>query len=434
MDKFVIRGGKPLVGQIEVGGSKNCALPVLFATLLAPKVHNISGVPRLNDMESTLKMLVHLGASVEQKHARSFGADWRIDTTKLSGIEAPYDLVRKMRASVLCFGPLLARTGHARVSLPGGCAIGARPIDLHLMALEKMGAEITQTAGYVEAHLKEGLSQLKGAHVLFPIVSVGATENAVMAATLATGETILENAAQEPEITHLCEALISMGAKISGHGTSKIVVQGQKQLGAMNFRIPPDRIEAATYLIGAQLTGGDISLVGAHESEMTAIVQALRESGATILTEKTKDGALSLRCQASEEIKAVDIKTAPYPAFPTDAQAQWMALMTQASGDSVITETIFENRFMHVPELQRMGANLVTAGSTVKIKGLGRRSLTGAPVMATDLRASASLVLAGLAARNETNVKRIYHLDRGYESMEIKLRSLGAAVEREADT
>ncbi len=427
MDKLVIQGGKKLKGKIEVGGSKNCALPVLFATLLAPGRHVVGRVPRLQDMESTLKMLVHLGCSVDQKHARSFGSDWIVDASQLNGQEAPYDLVRKMRASILVLGPLLARTGRARVSLPGGCAIGARPIDLHLMALEKLGAEIIQSAGYVETCLPAGVKRLKGAKIIFPMVSVGATENVVMAATLASGTTTIENAAQEPEIRDLCEALITMGAKIKGHGSSTIEIQGVDKLSEMNFKIPPDRIEAGTYLIAAQIVGGEVFLEGARESDMGAVLEALRASGARIQISGEGIGIIS-----SEKITPVDIRTAPFPGFPTDVQAQWMALMTQAEGDSLITETIFENRFMHVPELQRMGAQLTISGSTVRIRGQ-KNSLQGAPVMATDLRASACLVLAALAAKGESNVKRIYHLDRGYESMETKLRSLGAEVERAVD-
>lgn len=415
-----------MVGTIEVGGSKNCALPVLFASLLAAEKHEIRGVPRLQDMESTLRMLVHLGAKVQQSHNNEFGADWIVDSTLVKErTEAPYDLVRKMRASILCFGPLLARFGYARVSLPGGCAIGARPIDLHLMAFEKMGAVVRQAAGYVEAEIpKELKGRLKGARVIFPMVSVGATENAVMAAALADGKTILENAAREPEIRELCVALKSMGAKIKGEGTSTIEIEGVKKLGAMNFKIPPDRIEAATYLIGAQMTGGKVKLLGAEAKDLEFVLEKLEESGAKIIR-----GQGFVECQASEKIKAVDIVTAPYPGFATDVQAQWMALMTQAEGDSVISETIFENRFMHVPELVRMGASLTVAGSNVRTRGT-RGKLEGAPVMATDLRASACLVLAGLVAKGETQVKRIYHLDRGYESMELKLRSLGADVER----
>lgn len=428
MDKFVVRGGKPLKGTIEVGGSKNCALPVLFATLLSAEKHKVRKVPRLQDMESTLKMLLHIGCSVDHSHTRHFGADWTIDATHIAQSEAPYDLVRKMRASILCLGPLLARTGYAKVSLPGGCAIGVRPIDLHLMALEKLGAVVHQSSGYVETKLPEGWKCLKGAHIIFPIVSVGATENAVMAACLADGTTIIENAAQEPEIRDLCRALITMGAKIQGHGTSRIEVQGQATLKAMDFTIPPDRIEAATYLIGAHLSGGDVMLEGARADDMGAVLECLRRSGAIVeISDK------GIRCKAGVEILPVDITTAPYPGFPTDVQAQWMTLMTQAKGDSVISETIFENRFMHVPELQRMGANLDVAGSIVRVRGT-RGKLEGAPVMATDLRASASLVLAGCVAGGETHVKRIYHLDRGYESMEIKLRSLGVDVERLPDT
>ena len=430
MDKFVIQGGKPLKGSIEVGGSKNCALPVLFATLLSPHKHRLTGVPKLRDMDSTLSMLVHLGCSIDQNHSRAFGTDWVIDATNLTGFEAPYDLVRKMRASVWCVGPLLARLGQARFSLPGGCAIGARSIDLHLMAFEKLGAEISQTAGYVEAKLPAGQKRLRGTTIVFPMVSVGATANAAMAATLATGTTILENAAREPEVRDLCEALISMGAKISGHGSSRVTIEGVAELGPMQFRVPTDRIEAATYLIGAHLTGGDVTLKGARASDMDLILEKLRESGAKLEI----GGAVGatpgwIRCQGTGQIKPIDIITAPFPGFPTDAQAQWMTLMSQASGDSVVTETIFENRFMHVPELCRMGAQMSIVGSTVRIKGKPQ-SLEGAPVMATDLRASASLVLAGLVAHGETTVKRIYHLDRGYESMETKLRQLGAEVER----
>lgn len=428
MDKFVIQGGAVLRGTIDVGGSKNCALPVLFATLLAPGRHRLARVPRLQDMESTMRILVNFGCSVEQKYSSDFGADWIIDTTKLKSHEAPYDLVRKMRASFFCLGPMLARAGRARVSMPGGCAIGARPVDLHLMALEKLGAEITQTAGYVEAAIPAALrGRLRGATVHFPIVSVGATENAVMAATLAKGTTILENAAQEPEVRELCRVLESMGACIRGAGTSRIEIDGVEALKPMDFLVPPDRIEAATYLIGAHLTGGDVTVKGAKAEDMGVVLDLLEQSGATI--ERKPDG---VRCIAGSKILPVDVKTAPFPGFPTDVQAQWVTLMTRADGDCVVTETIFENRFMHVPELTRMGASIDVVGSTVRIRGK-RDCLQGAPVMATDLRASASLVLAGLAATGETDVKRIYHLDRGYESMENKLHSLGAQVERSVD-
>lgn len=424
MEKFVIEGGAKLQGTIVAGTSKNCALPVTFATLLSGAKHSLKSVPRLQDMESTLRMLVHLGASVEQKH-KEFGADWLVDSSILSGQEAPYDLVRKMRASVLCLGPLLARTGYAKVSLPGGCAIGARPIDLHLMALEKMGAIVEQKAGYVEARAPAG-GRLKGAEIVFPLVSVGATENVVMAATLAKGTTILENAAREPEVRDLCLALQSMGAEIENIGSNQLIIHGKDKLGPMDFTIPPDRIEVATYLIATHLSGGQVRISGARSEDLKLIIDLLNKSGAKI---EEYSGGLSL--SSSGDILPVSIETAPYPAFPTDLQAQWMVLMTQARGASVINETIFENRFMHVPELQRMGADLKISGSSVTVAG--QSQLQGAPVMATDLRASASLVLAGLVAKGQTQVKRIYHLDRGYESMELKLRALGAQVERVPD-
>jgi len=319
---------------------------------------------------------------------------------------------------------LMARTGRARVSLPGGCAIGARPIDLHLMALEKLGATIEQKSGYVEARHTNGL---KGAHIVFPVVSVGATENAIMAATLAKGTTILENAAAEPEVAGLIHALRSMGAQIKGEGTSRVEIQGVDSLKPMDFTIPPDRIEVATYLFGAQLTGGDVTIEGANPADLELPLQLLEDSGATVERSPNK-----IRVIGSDVIKPVDITTKPYPGFPTDLQAQWMTLMTQASGNCTITEKIFENRFMHVPELARMGAHLKINGSSVSVKGEPGK-LHGAPVMATDLRASASLVLAGLVAEGRTEVKRIYHLDRGYEAMEQKLRTLGAKVERETE-
>ncbi len=426
MDSFVIDGGFPLKGKIEAGGSKNCALPVLFATLLSPSTHRVSRVPKLRDMDSTLAMIVHLGGEVDQHHAKEFGSDWTVNNSNVKDLEAPYDLVRKMRASVLVLGPLLARFGHARVSLPGGCAIGARPIDLHIMAFEKMGAIVSLAAGYVDARLPPGQSRLKGAKICFPTVSVGATENALMAATLAEGQTIIENAAREPEVRDLAKALVTMGAKISGIGTSTLVVDGQQKLGAMNFVIPRDRIESATYLIGAVLTGGDVEVEGADPEDLGLVLDLLRKTGATVEVKPS-----SIRVRASGNIQPVDVSTAPFPGFATDLQAQWMVLMTQATGSSMVTETIFENRFMHVPELSRMGAKLKIMGNVVKIDGQPQ-SLQGAPVMATDLRASACLVLAGMAANGRTTVKRIYHLDRGYESMEAKLRALGAKVERES--
>lgn len=428
MDKLVINGPSRVSGKIPAGGSKNCALPVLFATLLSRDEHIVRCVPRLADMDSTMRMLVHLGAEISQKHHSDFGCDWTVSIKELRNKEAPYDLVRKMRASNLCLGPLLVREGSTRVSLPGGCAIGARPMDLHLMALEKLGAQVIQEAGYIEARIPAGQSQLAGGRVVFPFVSVGATENVVMAATLAKGETIIENAAREPEVRDLCVALISMGAKIEGHGTSTITIQGVTSLKGMNFVIPPDRIEVATYLIAAHMSAGDIEIMGAKHEDLTHVLDLLEASGAKI-ERKEK----SIRLTSDGKITPVDITTAPYPAFPTDVQAQWMALMTQANGNSVVSEQIFENRFMHVPELVRMGAKLKIRGNTVDIEGTPG-TLQGAPVMATDLRASASLVLAGIVAKGTTEVKRIYHLDRGYESMENKLRMLGIDAERTVDS
>jgi UDP-N-acetylglucosamine 1-carboxyvinyltransferase len=427
MDCFEIKGPTKLKGQIEAGGSKNCALPVLFATLLADGPHRVQGVPRLADMDSTLRMLVHFGLKIDQRFHSSFGADWTIDAREITSTEAPYDYVRKMRASILCLGPVLARQGIAKVSMPGGCSIGARPIDLHLMALEKLGAEIVQEQGYVLAKAPAD-GRLKGANIIFKTVSVGATENTVMAAVLAEGKTEITNAAREPEVQGLCHALKTMGAKIEGIGTSTLIIQGVPRLGPMNYRIPPDRIEVGTYLIGAQMTGGDVTVTSCDPEEMRLLLDLLRESGAKIEVKQN-----SVRCVSSDVIKPVDVETSPYPGFATDLQAQWITLMTQATGDSTATETIFENRFMHVPELIRMGADLKISGNVVRVRGQGRQSLQAAPVMATDLRASASLVLAALASRGNSRIKRIYHLDRGYETMEMKLRSLGAEVERSID-
>lgn len=425
MDKFVVKGPVTLKGSIDAGGSKNCALPVMFATLLAEGKHEVRNVPRLADMEFTQRMLLHFGCPVDQRFHRSHGSDWIVDASHITSSEAPYDYVRKMRASFFCLGPLLGRTGRARVSLPGGCAIGARPIDLHLMALEKLGAQIEQKQGYVEARSS---GRLPGGKVVFPMVSVGATENALMAAVLAKGSSVLENAAREPEIQSLAEALIGMGAQIQGAGTSRIEIQGVPSLRPMNFTIPADRIEVATYLVGAQLSGGDVTVRGARYEDMEVVLEKLEQSGASV--ERTKE---FVRVRGSEKINPVDITTQPYPGFPTDVQAQWVTLMTQAEGSSVVTETIFENRFMHVPELVRMGADLQISGSSVRIRGK-RGKLQGAPVMATDLRASASLVLAACVAEGESHIKRIYHLDRGYESMEHKLQALGADVERQVDS
>jgi len=423
MDKLIINGPNKLTGEIAISGSKNCALPVLFATLLTEKENIISNVPNLRDMDSTKKMLLHFGSKIQENHDSYFGSKWKVHSTSLVS-EAPYDLVRKMRASFLSLGPLLARLGVARVSRPGGCAIGARPINYHLSAFKDLGANIEEAAGYVEASAKK----LIGNKICFPFASVGATENAIMAATLARGETCIENAAKEPEIIGLCNALRTMGAEISGDGTSKILIQGKDNLGGMDFKIPPDRIETATYLIATQMCGGKVKLKNTDSDHVSIIIDNLKKTGAKVTTTDSE-----IEVESSSEINAVDIKTSIYPGFPTDVQAQWMSLMCLSNGVATIEESIFENRFMHVPELKRLGADLNVSGSLVQVKGKGRESLKGAPVMATDLRASASLVLAGLVSSGETEIKRIYHLDRGYESMEVKLRALGASVERDVE-
>ncbi|NCN27919.1 UDP-N-acetylglucosamine 1-carboxyvinyltransferase [bacterium] len=422
MDKLVVNGPNRLCGELTVSGSKNAALPIVFASLMAEGVHTINNVPRLADMDSAQRMLLCFGAEIDQNMKSQFGANWVVDTRNIKSGEAPYDLVRKMRASFFSLGPLLARRGEARVSLPGGCAIGARPVDLHLNAFEALGAKVEQEAGYVTVRAKDG--KLPGGKYVFPFVSVGATENVMMAATLSKGECVLENAAREPEVFYLAEVLNSMGAKISGHGTSTITISGVDRLEPMNFTIPPDRIEAATYLIAAHMTGGSITLHNAPVVDLGAVLAALAESGAEYGIEEN-----IIQLESSGDILPVSIKTEAYPGFPTDVQAQWCALMTQANGVSTVEETIFENRFMHVPELIRMGANIKIDGNKLTIKAK-KSALTGAPVMATDLRASASLVLAALVAEGSSEVLRIYHLDRGYESMELKLRSLGARVER----
>ncbi len=425
MDKFVIQGPNKIFGNFRASGSKNAALPILFATILSEKTHTIRSVPCLNDMDSTLKMLLHFGCNVEQRFDTAFGSTWIVNTANVQKAEAPYDLVRKMRASFFSLGPLLGRLGWGKVSLPGGCAIGARPVDLHLMAFEKIGASIDQSGGYVEIKAKGG--RLSGGHVIFPKISVGATENLIMAASMAKGETRIDNAAAEPEVRYLGEVLRKMGAKIEGHGSNTIFIQGVDSLGALDYEIPPDRIEAGTYLIASQLLGGDVTLLNAPLDDLQLLFQKLRESGASVdVVGET------VRVLASEKIKPVSLRTEAFPGFATDLQAQWVALMTHADGDCEIEETIFENRFMHVPELMRMSGKYEINGSRLKVFGKPG-CLTGAPVMATDLRASASLVLAGLAAQGETHVKRIYHLDRGYESMEVKFRSLGAKLERRAD-
>jgi len=423
MDRLRIRGGQPLYGEIPISGAKNAALPLMAAALLTPDGLTLENVPALADIASMAALLEVLGAEIEtQPDPAGRGRTLRIRAEKLTGVEAPYDIVRKMRASVLVLGPLVARAGEAKVSLPGGCAIGNRPVDLHLMALEEMGAEIALEAGYIHARAPKGL---KGGRIAFPMVSVGATENAMMAAALADGETILLNAAREPEIVDLAACLTAMGAKIAGAGADTIRVQGVPRLGAATHPVIPDRIETGTFAMAAALAGGEVELVGGRLDSIAAAAAVLEDAG-VVFTE-TADGFRVAR--ANGRLEGVDVMTEPYPGFPTDLQAQFMAVMTTAKGAAMVTETIFENRFMHVPELARMGANINVHGASAMIRGVER--LKGAPVMATDLRASVSLVLAGLAAEGETLVNRIYHLDRGYEAIERKLGACGAAIFRE---
>ncbi|MHB1219931.1 MAG: UDP-N-acetylglucosamine 1-carboxyvinyltransferase [Alphaproteobacteria bacterium] len=417
MDKIRIRGGRPLKGTIEISGAKNAALPLMAAALLSDETLHLSRLPDLADIATLAKLLVLHGAEIKANGAGTLALTVRniTDTT------APYDLVRKMRASILVLGPLVARCGKARVSLPGGCAIGTRPVDLHLKALQAMGAEVELASGYVEATAPGGL---RGAKITFPKISVGATENALMAASLAKGETLIENAAREPEIGDLARCLNAMGARIEGIGTETLQIQGVDRLRAAEHETVADRIEAGTYAIAAAATGGDVELIGARLEMIGAVTETLREAGLAL--EETKRG---LRVHlAGGRVQGVDVMTEPFPGFPTDLQAQIMALMTVCEGASMITETIFENRFMHVPELMRMGANINLHGASAMVRGV--RSLKGAPVMATDLRASVSLVLAGLAAEGETIVNRVYHLDRGYEKLEAKLAACGADIAR----
>jgi UDP-N-acetylglucosamine 1-carboxyvinyltransferase len=417
LEKIVIQGGVPLAGEVQVSGAKNSALPLLFATLLADGVSEICNVPQLRDIDTAVKVLRELGAEVSRH-----GDCLRVDARRIRSIEASYQLVKTMRASVLVLGPLLARCGHARVSLPGGCAIGARPIDLHLKGFEALGARIQLDHGYVEATAE----RLLGAKVYFDMPTVGGTENLLMAAALAEGETVLENAAREPEIVQLAAALNSMGARIEGAGTAIVRIRGVAKLRPLQCSVIPDRIEAGTFMIAAAITGGDVLVRGAVEEHQEALISKLIEAGVSI--SKERDG---LRVVGPEQLLPVDIRTSVFPGFPTDMQAQFMALMTRSAGTSRISETVFENRFMHVCELQRMGADIQIDGHSAIVRG--SRNMTGAPVMATDLRASASLILAGLAAENTTEVARIYHLDRGYEKIEEKLAALGARIRREQE-
>jgi len=414
MDKLVIKGGKRLKGEVTISGSKNASLPIFVATILTSGMNEISNVPFLRDINTTIKVLESLGARIEGN-----GNLVRIDSSGINSHEATYDLVKTMRASVLVLGPLLARFGKARVSLPGGCAIGARPINLHLKGLRSLGAEINLEHGYVEATAR----RLKGARVNFDVSTVGGTEHLMMASATAKGETILENAAREPEIFDLANVLNLMGAKIEGAGSDTIRIMGVSELSPVSYSVMPDRIEAGTFMVAAAITGGDVRIHGMKLEHLDALVFKLLDAGVEITN---RDNVVCVK--GPKKLKSVNIKTRPYPGFPTDMQAQLMALMCKADGASVISENIFENRFMHVAELLRFGADIVVEGNVATVKGV--KTLSGAPVMATDLRASASLILAGLAAENTTEVSRIYHLDRGYESIEKKLSNLGADIVR----
>ena len=419
MDKLLIRGGRSLQGEVLISGAKNAALPELCAALLTAQPVTLRNVPRLQDVSTMLKLIRNMGVQVEQQDDGTV----RIDARTLSTPEAPYELVKTMRASVLALGPLLARFGEATVSLPGGCAIGSRPVDQHLKGLAAMGAEIKVEHGYMIAKLPKGRTRLQGARITTDMVTVTGTENFLMAAALAQGETILENAAQEPEIPDLAEMLISMGAKIEGHGSSRIRIQGVEALHGCTHQVVADRIETGTFLCAVAAAGGDVVLTHGRIEHLEAVVEKLRDAGATVTA---VDGGI--RVQSQGRLKAQSFRTTEYPGFPTDMQAQFMALNAISHGASVVTETIFENRFMHVNELVRLGASIHIDGKVSVIEGVEK--LSGATVMATDLRASASLVIAGLVADGETVVDRIYHLDRGYDQMEAKLRGIGADIER----
>jgi UDP-N-acetylglucosamine 1-carboxyvinyltransferase len=424
MDRIRIRGGRPLEGRIPIGGAKNAALPLMTASLLTEETLTLTNLPLLADITTLSHLLVQHGVSITMNGAETDGERGHVlkfSARRIASTTAPYDLVRKMRASVLVLGPLLARCGEARVSQPGGCAIGTRPVDLHIKGLERMGAVIELRNGYIEAQAPQGL---RGAEIVFPVVSVGATENLLMAAALAAGETTLVNAAREPEIVDLARCLQAMGAEIEGAGSDRIRIRGVTRLHAAEHRVVPDRIETGTYMMAAAITGGAVELVGAEYGAVAAVARALEGAGVEI-AETARGVAVRRR---NGRLAGVDVMTEPFPGFPTDLQAQMMAAMTTADGAAMITETIFENRFMHVPELCRMGANINVHGASAMVRGVPR--LTGAPVMATDLRASVSLVLAGLAAEGETIVNRIYHLDRGYERLEEKLAACGADIER----
>jgi UDP-N-acetylglucosamine 1-carboxyvinyltransferase len=414
MDKLLIEGGNRLSGEIVISGAKNAALPILCAGLLTSDSLRLSNVPQLHDVATMLKLLRQLGMRVEQDGTTAILNGGGVDR-----LEAPYELVKTMRASILVLGPLVARFGEAKVSLPGGCAIGSRPVDQHIKGLQAMGAEIAIEAGYIHAKAKK----LKGTRIVTDMITVTGTENLLMAAVLAEGETVLENAAREPEVTDLANLLVAMGAKIEGIGTDRLVIQGVDELHGASHTVIPDRIETATFLCAAAAAGGDVTLKNARPDILDVALDKLREAGAVITS-----GPDWLRLQMASRPKAVSFRTTEYPGFPTDMQAQFMALDCIAEGSSRVTETIFENRFMHVQELNRLGASIVIDGHTALINGVDK--LVGAPVMATDLRASASLVIAGLAAQGQTVVDRIYHLDRGYDRMEVKLSAVGANIQR----
>lgn len=416
MARIQITGGVPLAGTVEISGAKNAVLPILMASLLTDQPCQLRGVPHLKDVTTSIELLGRMGVDVSVGDHCSVG----LDAGPLHTHVAPYELVKTMRASILVLGPLLARSGEAHVSLPGGCAIGARPVDLHLRGLSAMGADITVEAGYIKARA----TRLKGARVVLDTVTVTGTENILMAATLADGTTIIENAAQEPEVVDLAECLINMGARIEGHGTNTIVVEGQERLGGFDYTVLPDRIEAGTFLVAAAMTGGKVRTSNVRPGTLDAVMAKLHDAGADLTV---GEDWIELD-MGGRRPKAVNIATAPYPGFPTDMQAQFTALNTIAEGTGVVRENVFENRFMHVLELQRLGADIRLEGNTVIIRGVER--LTGAPLMATDLRASAGLVLAGLVAEGDTLVDRVYHIDRGYENIEEKLRQLGARIRR----
>lgn len=418
MDAILVTGGGEINGKIPIAGAKNACLTLMPATLLSEEPLTLTNAPRLSDIKTMTTLLESLGSEVSTMQD---GKVLTMSSNKLNNFTAAYDIVRKMRASILVLGPLLAREGQAVVSLPGGCAIGARPVDLHLMAMRALGAEINLHDGYIHAKANNGLT---GATIDFPFVSVGATENALLAASLAKGTTILKNAAREPEIVDLVQCLISMGAEIEGEGTSSITIQGVDRLHGATHRVVTDRIELGTYMLAPAFTGGEIECLGGKIELLTAFCEKLDECG--IIVEQTKTGLKVKRSDAG--LKAINVKTEPFPGFPTDLQAQMMALLCTATGESILEEKIFENRFMHAPELSRMGAKISVNGGTAIVLGVDR--LKGAPVMATDLRASVSLILAGLAAEGETLINRVYHLDRGYERVEEKLQNCGAKIER----